>query len=150
MVLLDGVFVPDLNKLIEYNPLKIRKLEVVSRTYYLGNLSFNGIANFSTYNGKTEGYEYDPSALVLDYEGLQQQRQFSAPLYENQKEIDNRLPDFRNLLFWQPTITTSGTGNKSLSFYTSDIAGKYVIVLQGMTKDGQLGVKHLEFEVKGH
>lgn len=150
LVLLDGVFVPDLNKLIEYDPLKIRKLEVVSRTYYLGNLSFNGIANFSTYNGKTEGYEYDPSALVLDYEGLQQQRQFSAPLYENQKEIDNRLPDFRNLLFWQPTITTSATGNKSLSFYTSDIAGKYVIVLQGMTKDGQLGVKHLEFEVKGH
>jgi len=150
LVLLDGVIVADLNKLFDYDPLKIKKLEIVSRTYYLGNLTFNGIVNFTTYNGKSEGYEYDPHALVLDYEGLQQQREFSAPLYETQKEIDNRLPDFRNVLYWSPSVNTSSTGKKSVFFYTSDIAGKYVIVLQGMTSKGQLGSTQLPFEIKAH
>ncbi len=150
LVLLDGVIVADLNKLFDYDPLKIKKLEIVSRTYYLGNLTFNGIVNFTTYNGKSEGYEYDPHALVLDYEGLQQQREFSAPLYETQKEIDNRLPDFRNVLYWSPSVNTSSTGKKSVFFYTSDVAGKYVIVLQGMTSAGQLGSTQLPFEIKAH
>jgi hypothetical protein len=47
MILLDGIPIFDFNKLIAYDPLKVRKLEVVSRTYYLGKLSFEGLVNFT-------------------------------------------------------------------------------------------------------
>jgi hypothetical protein len=148
LVLLDGVPILNMDKFIEYDPLKIRKLEVVSRTYYSGNMAFNGIANFITYNGKMEGYELDPRATLIDYKGLQMQREFTAPVYENQTQIDNRSPDFRHLLHWSANINTSSKGKISTAFYTSDVTGNYAIVLQGITKAGQPLYKEIRFSVK--
>jgi len=148
LVLLDGVPIVNMDKFIEYDPLKIRKLEVVARTYFSGNMAFNGIANFITYKGKMEGYELDPRATLIDYKGLQLQREFSAPVYENQAQIDSRSPDFRHLLNWSPNINTSRKGKINTSFYTSDVAGKYAIVLQGITKEGQPVYQEKIFTVK--
>lgn len=148
LVLLDGVPIVNMDKFIEYDPLKIRKLEVVSRTYFSGNMAFNGIANFITYNGKMEGYELDPRATLIDYKGLQLQREFSAPVYETQAQIDSRSPDFRHLLNWSPNINTSRKGKINTSFYTSDVAGKYAIVVQGITKEGQPVYQEKIFTVK--
>lgn len=148
LVLLDGVPILNMDKFIEYDPLKIRKLEVVSRTYFSGNMAFNGIANFITYNGKMEGYELDPRATLIDYKGLQMQREFIAPVYENQNQIDNRSPDFRHLLNWSPNINTTTKGKINTAFYTSDVPGKYAIVLQGISKQGQPIYKEVTFFVK--
>ncbi len=148
LVLLDGVPILNMDKFIEYDPLKIRKLEVVSRTYFLGNLAFNGIANFLTYDGKMEGYELDPRATLIDYKGLQVQREFMAPVYENQAQIDSRSPDFRHLLHWSANINTSSKGKINTAFYTSDLPGKYAIVLQGISKQGQPLYKEITFIVK--
>jgi hypothetical protein len=148
LVLLDGVPILNMDKFIEYDPLKIRKLEVVSRTYFLGNLAFNGIANFITYDGKMEGYELDPRATLIDYKGLQVQREFMAPVYENQAQIDNRSPDFRHLLHWSANINTSSKGKINTAFYTSDVPGKYAIVIQGISKQGQPLYKEITFSVQ--
>jgi hypothetical protein len=148
LVLLDGVPILNMDKFIEYDPLKIRKLEVVSRTYFSGNMAFNGIANFITYNGKMEGYELDPRATLIDYKGLQIQREFMAPVYENQAQIDSRSPDFRHLLNWSHNINTSKKGKINTAFYTSDVACKYAIVIQGITKEGQPIYKQTTFTVK--
>ena len=148
LVLLDGVPILNMDKFIEYDPLKIRKLEVVSRTYFSGNMAFNGIANFITYNGKMEGYELDPRATLIDYKGLQIQREFMAPVYENQAQIDSRSPDFRHLLHWSANINTSTKGKINTSFYTSDLAGKYAIVVQGISKQGQPLYKEITFIVQ--
>ena len=148
LVLLDGVPILNMDKFIEYDPLKIRKLEVISRTYFSGNLAFNGIANFITYNGKMEGYELDPRATLIDYKGLQIQREFIAPVYENQAQIDNRSPDFRHLLNWSANINTSSKGKINTAFYTSDLPGKYAIVIQGISKQGQPLYKEITFIVQ--
>jgi hypothetical protein len=148
LVLLDGVPIFDINKFMSYDPLKIRKLEVMSRTYYLGNTFFEGIANFVTYSGNLPSYELDPHATVIDYEGLQLQREFFSPVYETQQQSDSRLPDFRQLLYWSPNITTNEKGKNNISFYSSDLSGKYAVVLQGITTDGKTGSKVIYFEVK--
>jgi hypothetical protein len=148
MILLDGVPVFDIDKLMMYDPLKIRKLEVVSRMYYFGNMYFPGIVNFVTYTGNLPGYELDPNATVIDYEGLQLQREFFSPAYETPEEFNSRLPDFRNLLFWSPEIKTDEKGKQAVSFFSSDLPGKYAVVLQGLTADGKAGSKTILFEVK--
>ncbi len=136
LILLDGVVIKDVDKFLEYDPLKIRKLEVVSKLYFLGNLAYNGIINFTTYNGKMEAYELDPNSVVLDYKGLQSQRYFKAPSYDTQNEIDSRIPDFRHLLFWEPNINFADSSKKKISFFTSDEVGTYAIILQGITSNG--------------
>jgi hypothetical protein len=148
LVLVDGLPVFDMNKLLAYDPLKVKRLEVVTRGYYLGNMSFTGIVNFITYQGNLDGFELDPHTLVLDYEGLQLQREFYSPVYSNQQQVASRLPDYRNLLFWNPSVNTNEKGRQSVSFYSSDIPGKYVVELQGISRDGRAGSKLVYFEVK--
>lgn len=148
LVLLDGLPVFDFNKLMTFDPLKIRKLEVMSRKYYFGGNSFDGIVNFSTYKGDMAGFKIDPRATVVDYEGLQLQREFYAPVYATEANLQSRIPDFRNLLFWSPKLITNSNGKQQSSFYTSDVPGTYAIVVQGISEDGRAGAKVVFFDVK--
>jgi hypothetical protein len=45
MILLDGIPVFNTDKIIAFDPLKVKKLEVVNSLYYLGNVSFSGIVS---------------------------------------------------------------------------------------------------------
>jgi len=147
LVLLDGVPVPA-DKIFAYDPLKVKKLDVMSFQYFLGPAAFNGIASFTTYNGDYDGFELDPHSLLIDYEGLQLQREFYSPVYATEQQAAGRQPDFRNLLYWSPAIHTDGQGKKESSFYTSDLPGKYVAVIQGIAGNGEAGAKYIYFEVK--
>jgi len=148
LMLLDGIPIFDTDRFIAYDPLKVRKLEVMLRRYFLGSSLFDGILNWSTYNGDFDSYELDPHAVVIDYEGLQLQREFYSPGYETMKQVSGHLPDFRNLLYWAPDILAGKEGTRQLSFYTSDITGKYAIVVQGLTKEGVAGSAVTFFEVQ--
>ncbi|QMU30082.1 MG2 domain-containing protein [Adhaeribacter radiodurans] len=148
MVLLDGVPVFNLNKIMAVDPLKIQKLEVITSRYFQGTSTYNGLVSFSTYKGDLDGYTMDPHAFVQEYEGLQQQREFYAPRYETTQEKQNRLPDLRNLLYWNPQVNTATTGSEKLEFFTSDKAGKYLIFIQGLSKSGLAGSSNFSFEVK--
>ena len=147
LILLDGLAITDFNKFMEYDPLKIKSIDIVNRMYFLGSSGYSGIMNFSTYKGNLEGFELDPKAIVLDYKGLQSRREFMAPVYATNDQINSHLPDFRHLLYWDPSININANGIKDLSFYTSDVPGKYVIVLQGISPLGKAGYKEMSFEV---
>jgi hypothetical protein len=145
--MLDGIPVMDDN-IFAYDPLKVYKLEVIPRMYIAGSCSFSGIASFTTYKGDYDGLELDNRSLLLDYDGLQPRREFYAPAYDSERQVASRIPDYRDLLYWSPDIHTDGNGAKEYSFYTSDLPGRYVVVIQGITSDGQAGVKYLRFSVK--
>jgi len=110
---------------------------------------FDGIINFITYNGDMPGYELDPRATVIDYETLQKQREFFSPVYETDAQSAGRLPDYRNLLYWSPAVKTNKDGKNETGFYTSDIPGRFAIVLQGLAADGKTGSRTIFFQVKG-
>lgn len=148
LVLLDGVPVFDMNKLMQYDPLKVRRLDVITQSYQLGSQPHTGIVNFITYTGNLDGYELDPHATVVDYEGLQLQREFYAPRYETPEQLSGRIPDYRTLLYWNPTVTTNARGQQDLSFYSSDLPGRYVVVVQGITENGKAGHKAIYFDVR--
>lgn len=147
LILLDGLPIFDTDKLMAYNPKNVERLEIINRQYYLGNLAFNGILNFITYKGDLPNYRLDPHTTVIDYQGLQKKRDFYAPIYDTQEQVNSRLPDFRTLLLWTPEIKTNEQGTGKLDFYTSDIPGKYLIVIEGITANGESGSKMFELEV---
>ena len=147
LVLLDGIPVFNINKLMELDPLKIKKIELMNSRYFLGSMSFTGITSFSTYKNDLAGFELDPRVMVLPYEGVQAQREFYAPKYNTPAEMAGRLPDFRNLLHWAPNVTTDSNGKAQLQFFTSDQIGNYKVVVQGMTDKGVAGSKVISFNV---
>ncbi len=147
LILLDGVPVLDADKIMSYDPLKITKLEVMARMYFYGSMFFDGIVNFTTYNGNMPGYELDPHAIVIDYGTLQLKREFFSPQYESTEQRNSRLPDFRNLLYWSPSVATAADGKTSVSFYTSDVPGRFAIVVQGLDANGKTGAHTAYFNV---
>jgi len=148
LVLLDGVPVFDVDKIMAFDPLKIKKLELVERKYYKGQQVISGIASYTTYDGDLAGFQLDPNMVILEYQGLQLQREFYSPVYDTQEQFENRLPDFRNVLYWSPDIQTNETGKKRIDFYTSDMPGKYAVFVQGLTAQGLPGSGMVIIDVK--
>jgi hypothetical protein len=147
LVLLDGVPVFDIDRIMAFDPLKIKKADIITRRYYAGGIAYNGIVSYSTYQGDLAGFQLDPNALLLEYPGLQLNRQFYSPSYETAAAKQSRIPDFRTLLFWSPDIKTGDSGKSKISFYTSDLAGSYIAILQGISADGLAGSTVLRFTV---
>jgi len=148
LVLYNGIPVFDMNKAFAIDPLKVKKLDVVNTRYYYGPARFDGVLSLTGYKDDLAGFEIDPRALVLDYEGLQLQRKFYSPVYDTDDQRNSRLPDFRYALYWQPNVYTNAQGKTNLSFYTSDQPGKYIGVVQGLTATGEAGSRYFTFEVK--
>lgn len=147
LVLLDGVPVFNINKIMEYDPLKVQRLDVITNRYFYGPLTFYGIVSYSTYRGDMPGFTLDSRALTIDYEGVQWKREFFSPVYETPEQTASRLPDFRDLLFWNPAIEMSQDGKHTVEFFTSDQPGKYVVVVQGISKSGAPASGTCTFEV---
>ncbi|HXB93148.1 MAG TPA: hypothetical protein VNU72_12695, partial [Puia sp.] len=147
LVLLDGVPVIA-DRIFSYDPLKVKRLDIMPRQYYMGSAIFSGIASFSTYKGNYEGVETDARTVFLDYEGLQWEREFYSPEYGSDEAVHGRMPDFRSLLYWNGDLHTDGHSAQGLHFYTSDLPGKYLVLVQGISPDGRAGSQLIGFEVK--
>jgi len=147
LVLLDGVPIFNIDKVFNIDPLKVKQLKMVNQVFYWGPVVAPGILSFNTYKGDMGGFEIDPKAVVLDYEGMQLQREFYSPSYATADQQKSRIPDFRNLLYWSPDVNTGADGKAMVSFYTSDKTGQYIAVMQGINADGQTGTYSLRFDV---
>jgi len=148
LVLLDGVPLFDEDEIMNFDPLKVKKLEVIARRYFIGPLDAPGVVSYTTYRGDLAGFQLNPKSVSLNYEGLQLQQEFYSPQYVNQNATQNRLPDFRSLLYWQPSVIIDANGKKSIEFYTSDLTGKYQVVVEGISSSGLVGSAVTTFEVK--
>jgi hypothetical protein len=147
LVLIDGIPVTP-NKLMKYDPLKVRKLEVFGERYYLGQNIYDGILSFTTFTGNFEDLSLEKDDLVAEEQGWQYKRTFFMPDYKNLQLKNNRLPDFRELLYWEPQINLHAETPAKLSFYTGDLTGEFLVEVHGITTDGRIihEVKSLEIK----
>ncbi|WP_083674178.1 hypothetical protein [Pontibacter lucknowensis] len=149
MVLLDGVPVFNIDKIMAFDPLKVKQLDVIASRFFHGPLAYEGLVSYQTYTGDLAGFDLDPRALMQAYEGLQQKREFYAPAYDTPEQKRSRLADFRNLLHWSPEIRLQPGKGEQVSFYTSDQPGTYLVVVQGLTAAGETGYELLQIRVNG-
>ena len=137
LVLLDCVPVFDADEIIELDPLRVKKIETVRKIYYKGLMNCNGIISLSTYDRNLKGYHLNKNASVIEYNGLQPLKEYPTPDYGNPTEENNRLPDYRNVLYWDPHFKTDENGEAVVEFYTSDAVGDYEIRIEGLSDEGK-------------
>lgn len=144
-VLLDNYPVKNINELLKLNPKVIEKVSVIYSPYHSGDRKLNGIVSFFTKTNNFGGYPTNQSTVFLDFitEDIPQKKEFKS---YNSDHISKALPDFRNLLYWNPNLKISET--TELSFYASDDRSTYNIVLQGYSQDGKLIFGQTSFMVK--
>jgi hypothetical protein len=148
LIVLDGVPLFDATEVMTIDPLRIKKIEIVNRKYFLGSVVASGIFALYSYNNDMAGIQLNSHALILEYEGLQLQREFYSPKYDAANSGSKRLPDFRNVLVWEPNIVVGKTGEAQINFYSSDRRGKYMGVVEGINQDGLAGSTRFFFEVQ--
>lgn len=145
--LVDGVPFFDTDKIMQFDPLKVKKLEVVSKAFFHGPAVFPGIVSFTTYEGDLAGIVPDPRSLTIDFAGLQAEREFYQPRYDDEADRLSREPDSRTLLLWAPDIKTSN-GKASVDFYSSDESGYFQIEATCLSAAGRMGSFRGTFLVK--
>jgi hypothetical protein len=69
---------------------------------------------------------------------LMRPQQFYSPKYKAEPETV-LVPDYRATLHWEPNISTDQNGKAKVSFYTSDITGKYTVTVAGVDVTGWIG-----------
>lgn len=148
LILVDGIPLFDADKIIAADPLKFQQLDVIARRFFSGKLVFDGIVNYSSYDGTMGIKSLSAESLVIDYDGLQAQREFYSPQYATPTAVESRIPDYRTVLYWNGNVQTKNNSGSKIEFYTSDVAGKYTAILQGITPFGDVIKTTINFEVK--
>lgn len=144
LVLVDGLFLQDVNELFNYNTNNIYKIDVVNKAYSYGSRIFSGIISITTFNR-----EYNPKSknifktqlerCISDYDYIP----FNYDLDKDYK----RLPDYRYQLVWESKLSLTDKNNP-FYFYTSDIEGKFEISMEGFSSKGEPLSLKTYFEVK--
>jgi len=144
MMLLDGMPIFDEDELMKLDPTQIKILEVITRKWHLGEFQFSGIISLKTYQGEGVNLLANPRLRQLDYVGLSAEKEFYSPSY--QSTTTSRLPDYRHLLYWNPSVQPKDV-IENLSFFTSEITGKFKIVVEGISKNGTVSYGETTFSV---
>lgn len=145
LVLIDGVPIENHETVLDYNARLLHFIHQYSGRYTFGGKLYDGIVSLITHRGSLPGLRLDENSQLFAYEFPQNRPTFVAPAYDSEEQVKSRIPDFRHTLYWNPEVTPA---TDTVSFYTSDMKGKYVVTLQGITATGK-AVKVLgEFVVK--
>ncbi len=148
LVIVDGVPVPDHEKVLNIKGDKIEKIDVLSKKYYVSDVALGGVIDITTYDGDLSVIEFDKPLFRQEFEAPQPGSGFTSPDYSEATRKESRIPDYRNTLYWNPDLKTDVNGRAAVEFYTSDEAGDYIMLVEGFTSDGRRGSAALLFSVK--
>jgi hypothetical protein len=134
----DGVEVKDPSVIAGLDPEIVEKIDVIREKYFVGDYSFYGIVNIITKAGDFSNVTLPDYAIRLSYRVVDQVNSFISPDYSSTAMKKSRIPDFRNTLYWNPSVRADKNGKARVEFWTSDFASDYVVNIQGFTPEGKM------------
>jgi hypothetical protein len=147
LLILDGVPVYDLENILKIRASEIKMVKIMNSRYFIGDVVLDGIIDIVTEKGDLSVLESDRSVLRQEYDMLLPDYELPDPDYSSDTLRNNRIPDFRNTIYWNPSVATDSKGNASVEFWTSDEDGEYIIVAEGLSSDGRRGRSITRFTV---
>jgi len=116
----------------------VDRIEISRRTNVLyGEQGRNGIIAVYLKDGFDRYTDVTMENLSFELKGFTRPMKFVNPNYSDAKQ-DESMSDYRSTLYWTPELQQDPTtGNYGFNFFTSDMPGRYRIVIQGVTSKGQ-------------
>jgi len=147
-VLLNGVPCQSLDYISSLGSNDIKRIDVFQSQILYGELSFYGLLSIHTYDGKIPEAYLDNHAYIYKNEvRLPYTFPVNDIILQTEKRIKNQ-PDFRQTLYWNPSLIISGTNKAIIEFTASDLEAGYNISVQGITSGGIPLEAASEIEVK--
>ncbi len=139
----------DLLQIDSYEMKYVERLNFVDgRAAYMLGLSapMGAIMMQVSPEGLKRSWSSDAMARVV-VRGCNKPEEFYKPKYET---LESRLAegrDLRSTIAWEPLIRPDSAGMAEVWFYTADRSGRYDVVLEGITDEGELCRKQTLVEV---
>jgi hypothetical protein len=137
LLFIDGVVVKDPAIIANLDPEIVEKIDVVKSRYFVGEYMFYGLVNVITRAGDFGNITLPDYAVRLPYRVTEPVNSFSSPDYTSQEKRQSHIPDFRNTLYWNPSVITDKEGKADVEFWTSDFRSDFEIRVQGITREGK-------------
>ncbi|WP_291787292.1 hypothetical protein [Cecembia sp.] len=135
LILIDAMPVFDTEKLANFDPKGIQKLEVLNREFSFNQDKFSGVLSLTSFDNDFGKIELPINSLYLNYWELMPKWKLKTPHFNPHLDEAN-YPDFRSSLFW----STEQLKN-AFSIKASSISGDFEIIISYPDKDGNLNFK---------
>ena len=130
LVLIDNLPVLNVDELLRISLEKIEKVEILDKPYTVCGVRYNGIICVSTKRNDFAGIELHNNSLFFSYDLLSEENfNISPPISSNGGKHTFR----QNVLFWDSDIELLGNQSKTVSFYTSDSKGDYIVYIRSVS-----------------
>ncbi len=142
LLLIDAMPVFDADAFANFNPWKIKRLDLLTRYFFYEKEIFEGVISLVSFENDFGEFDLPKSALFIEYEGIQipVEQEFTLP------PSNERIPDFRNVLLWEPALSPT---SESITFTTSHLPGEYEFSVTFQDpKSGTWETQSLMFEVE--
>ncbi|MFM2376394.1 MAG: hypothetical protein RLZZ165_1491, partial [Bacteroidota bacterium] len=96
--------------------------------------------------GAIAGQDKDAEELQQQQARFHHARQFAAPVYAGTDYVaPGKRSDFRQTLFWEPSLKVDRTGKSIIEFYNSDEVSSFRAIAEGISVDGAVGRAEMVF-----
>ena len=136
-LMIDGVIIKNPSMIANLDPEIVEKIDVIKGKYLVGKYYFPGLVNVITKSGDFSCVSLPDYMVRLPYKVTDSVRSFASPDYSSQEMKDSRIPDYRNTLYWNPSVKPGKDGRAIVEFWSSDNKSDYLINIQGITHEGK-------------
>ena len=137
-IMIDGVIISDASLIANLDPEIVEKIDVIKGKYLVGKYVFQGIVNVITKSGDFNSVPLPDYMIRMSYRVIDPILSFVSPDYASEDNRESRIPDYRNTLYWNPSVKPGKDGNVKVEFWSSDNKSDYMINFQGITQDGKM------------
>lgn len=134
LILLDGIPVTDHQKIIDYDPLLVERIDVYMDPFSIGTRYYEGVANFVTYKGDMSGFEFGSSVKILPYKGALYPLAFTGETIQENGDY----PDYRQTIYWHPILDLKGKESREIRCIAPLYDGDFEIVVEGISSEGEV------------
>jgi hypothetical protein len=136
-LMIDGVVINDASLIVGLDPEYVEKIDVVREEYLVGKYHFHGLINVITKTADFSNVTLPDYMIRMPYKVVSQVSQFVSPDYTSTDKKESHIPDYRNTLYWNPSVKLNKDGKAGIEFWTSDNKSDYVVNVQGITAEGK-------------
>lgn len=147
-LLLNGVPFTDLAYLATLGTKDIRRIEVITTNFFIGEMTRPALLSIYTTDGKVPELYIKNNTVVYKNTVITNGIGAEFNSVDSTSMSREHLPDFRNDLYWNPDVTISNKKNLLIEFPASLLTGLFTIKIQGLTLDGFPVSATASFEVK--
>ena len=121
------------------NPSTVESVELTTRInpLYGSAGAFGVLSVYTKFDFSEDNKGVEQNFQLIRIAGYTTPKPFRSPDYDSPK-TDRTKTDYRATIYWNPEVAVEGkTGSARISFFAADLPGRYRIVGEGVTQNGE-------------